>query len=107
MRYKIKYTFLGGSSSSSSSSSNIPLASDNVPSNTGDEYNWFRYRPGELQRELVLVDNGGVIESDYSRNGIPQTGPFSQQCMYISIYDYLTLKLGNNFTFEIPLIFNL
>lgn len=103
MKIKINYTFFGGSNSSSTSStssSNIPLASDNERSNTGGQFNWFRYNPGTLENELVLVANGGVIESDDIRNGIPQTGPFSQQCMYISIYDYLTLKLGNNFTFE-------
>tara|TARA_B100001093_G_scaffold43771_1_gene37081 strand:+ start:960 stop:2177 length:1218 start_codon:yes stop_codon:yes gene_type:complete len=99
-RFKIYYTFLGGSSSSSSSSSIIPYASDNNPSNTGDEFNWFRYRPEELQRELNLFVNGGLIESGHERNGIRQTKSFSQQCMYISIYDYLTLKQNFDGSFE-------
>lgn len=50
--------------------------------------------------ELVLVSNGGLIQSLDERNGIQQTGTFSQQCMYISIYDYITLKQNYTGTFE-------
>ena len=116
-RFKIKYNFFGGAEQNVNyigfeiTFSNEQLNSyqrSNYRHIPNDEENidiykqYFRFN---LENLLVIpcvtVRNGGYVQQN--RNNIVQTNTsYSNQCMYISIYDYLTLKLREtyNFTFE-------
>ena len=117
MKIKINYTFFGGAEQnviymgdvinfsdeqlgSYQQSNYRQILVDNDDENIDLMRQYFRFnRDNLLNRPCVTVQNGGYVQQ--YRNNINQgILNYSEQCMYISIYDYLTLKLGLQITFE-------
>jgi len=72
-----------------------PFASSMSPSSS----DVFYYDENNLNEEILTVQNSGIPKKNHNRIEQDPSG-YSQQCMYISIYDYLTLKLNLKITFE-------